>query len=372
MRRRSSARRDGFSFAHWQALPQRLPLQACIPNPVRLCRCQPVAPAQAGAQLTSAPNWAPACAGATVHCAVNVYLKHAIGLLYRVLGTIFYILLLTSHSHATEVISVLDDTGARVTLTRPANRIVSIAPHLTEQLFAIGAGGRIVATTEFADYPPAAQRLPRVARAHHVDLEQVAALQPDLIVLWGSGFPPAVQAALRRLNVPLFISEPRRLDDIADSMLRLGVLTAAPNAVSAAAAFRTRLTQLRTIYAQRKPLKVFYQVWPQPLMTLSGAHVVSEALTLCGGTNIFADLTPLAPHVSDEAVLLANPEVLMSAELGGTPNGTLDRWNRWPTLAAVQHHTRITLTAEHINRHGPRILDGVEEMCRALDAARGQ
>ena len=282
------------------------------------------------------------------------------------------LLLPAPHAHAAEIISVLDDTGARVTLNHPARRIVSIAPHLTEQLFAIGAGEHIVATTEYADYPAAAQRLPRVARAHHVDLEQITALRPDLIVIWGSGFPITVQAALKRLNVPLFVSEPRHLDDIADSMLRLGVLTAAPQAQAAASAFSQRLAQLRATYSQRKPLKVFYQVWPQPLMTLSGAHVVSEALTLCGGVNVFAPLAPLVPHISEEAVVLANPDVLMTAEAGGKASATLEHWQQWPRLNAVQQDALITLNADYINRHGPRILDGVEQMCQLLDKVRSR
>lgn len=278
--------------------------------------------------------------------------------------------LLTLCAQAGEAVSVLDDTGARVTLTRPAQRIVSIAPHLTEQLFAIGVGASIVATTEFADYPPAAQKLPRVARAHHVDLERIASLRPDLIVLWGSGFPSTVQSALKRLSVPLFVSEPRRLDDIADSMLRLGVLTAAPHAQRAAAEFRERLEQLRRGYAQRPQLKVFYQVWPQPLMTLSGRHVISEALALCGATNVFASLSALVPQVADEAVVQANPDVLMTAEPGARSSGLLERWRRWPTLAAVQGDALITLDADLINRHGPRIVEGIEQMCVLLDNTR--
>jgi iron complex transport system substrate-binding protein len=271
---------------------------------------------------------------------------------------------------AANAIEVIDDAGARVVLEAPATRIVSIAPHLTEQLFAIGAGHRIVATTDFADYPPAARAIPRVARAHHVDLEQVAALKPDLIVIWGSGFPPAVQAALKRLNVPLFVSEPKRLDDVATSMLRLGTLTAAPDAEREAAALRSRLALLRATYANRKPVNVFYQIWPQPLMTLSGKHVVSEAITLCGGVNVFADLAPLAPQVIDEAVLAANPDAILAAEADGNPSGALDRWRKWPQLSAVRRGALVTLTAERINRHGPRISEGVSELCKALDAAR--
>jgi len=286
---------------------------------------------------------------------------------------IFAIFLLwaTIHSAAAQTpIVVTDDSGHRITLTQPARRIVSMAPHLTEQLFAIGAGQWIVGTTEHADYPPQARQIPRIGRAHHVDLERIAALNPDLILIWGTGFLPSVHQTLKRLNVPVFVSEPKTLDSIAHTMELLGTLTAAPDAAIAAHAFRARLNQLRATYAQRTPLTVFYQIWPQPLMTLSGKHIVSEALHLCGGTNLFEALSTLAPQISEEAVLTADPDVLMSAEPNGIPNGALDRWRRWPQMRAVKHGALITLTAETINRHSPRILDGIEQMCAALEKVR--
>lgn len=271
---------------------------------------------------------------------------------------------------AQAAVEVIDDTGARVRLDKPATRVISIAPHLTEQLFAIGAGDKVIAATEFSDYPAAARTVPRIGKAHHIDLERVAALKPDLIAIWGSGYPPAMHAALARLGVPIFVSEPKALDDIAGSMQRLGVLTAAPDGERAAAALRSEIAALRATYARRKPVKVFYEIWPQPLMTLSGKHVVSEAIALCGGINVFADLAPLAPQVSEEAVLAANPDVIASAEADGKPSGALERWKRWPQIAAVKRGALVTLTAEHINRHGPRMALGVAEMCRALDALR--
>lgn len=267
-------------------------------------------------------------------------------------------------------ISVKDDTGELVTLPQPAKRIISLAPHLTEQLFAIGAGSAIVGTTEFADYPPQAQQLPRVARAHHVDLERISLARPDLIVLWGSGYPATVHAALKRLGVPLFVSEPRHLQDVADSMRRLGTLTAATQAHEAATDYEHQLQALRKQYAGRRPLKVFYQVWPRPLMTVSGEHIISEAMALCGGVNVFGQLRSLVPRVSEEAVLIAQPEVIMGAEPGGIDRGALKAWLRWPTLPAVQRQALITVNADHLNRHGPRLLDGVKAMCEAFDAVR--
>ncbi len=270
---------------------------------------------------------------------------------------------------AQAAITVVDDSGAAVTLARPAQHIVSLAPHLTEQLFAVGAGELIVGTTEFSDYPAAAQSIPRVARAHSVDLERLAALKPDLVVLWGSGFPPATAEAIRRLGVSLFISEPRSLDDIATSLERLATLSGR-DGKAAAAEYRGKIDALRISYSGRPPVRVFYQIWANPLMTLSGKHVISEAITLCGGRNIFADLSPLAPQISTEAVLAANPEIIITAEPDGRASGALDEWKRFTTLTAVERKQLVTLDANRINRHGPRLADEVAALCLAIDGAR--
>jgi iron complex transport system substrate-binding protein len=266
-------------------------------------------------------------------------------------------------------VSVVDDEGRTVELAQPARRIVSLAPHLTEQLFAIGAGDLIVATTDFADFPDAAKGLPRVARAHSVDLERVRAARPDLIVVWGSGFPPATIDAVRRLGIPTFVSEPARLADIATSMDRLGTLTGR-SADRTAAAFNSTLASLRDRYRGRREVRVFYQVWSDPLMTLGGRHLVSEAIGLCGGRNVFADLTPIAPRVSTEAVLAANPEVIMTAEPGAQPSGALASWQRFERIDAVRRNLLVTLDADRMNRHGPRIVDEIAVLCEAIDRAR--
>lgn len=266
-------------------------------------------------------------------------------------------------------VAVVDDEGHALELAQPARRIVSLAPHLTEQLFAIGAGDLIVGTTEFADYPAAARQLPRVARAHNVDLERVRATRPDLILVWGSGFPPATIDAVRRLGVPTFVSEPAHLADIATSLRRLGMLTGR-SGEQVAAAFDAKLAVLRDRYQGRREVRVFYQVWGEPLMTLGGRHVVSEAIGLCGGRNVFSGLAPMAPRVSTEAVLAADPEVIITAEPGARPSAALDMWQRFAGIAAVKNGRLVTLDADRINRHGPRILDEVEAMCKAIDRVR--
>jgi iron complex transport system substrate-binding protein len=266
-------------------------------------------------------------------------------------------------------VAVVDDQGRTVELAQPARRIVSLAPHLTEQLFAIGAGDLIVGTTDFADFPDAARGLPRVARAHSVDLERVSAARPDLVLVWGSGFPPATVDALRRLGVPTFVSEPARLADISTSLERLGALTGR-SSERAATAFNAKLAALRDRYRGRREVRVFYQVWNDPLMTLGGRHVVSEGIALCGGRNVFADLAPIAPRVSTEAVLAADPEVIVTAEPGARPSDALAMWQRFERITAVRRNLLVTLDADRINRSGPRIVDEIAVLCEAIDRAR--
>jgi iron complex transport system substrate-binding protein len=270
--------------------------------------------------------------------------------------------------HAT--ITVRDDSGQHIRLPQPAQRIIALAPHITEQLFAIGVGERIVGTTDFADHPPAAQKIERVGRAHSLDLERISALRPDLIVVWGSGFPAALIEALRRLRVPVYVNEPGTLDSIARSMEQLGRLTAAPQAGAAAAGFRTRLAALRTRHADRDEVRVFYQIWQQPLMTLGRPHVLTEAIALCGGRNVFGQLAPIAPQVSIEAVLAAAPQAIVTAEAEARPSGALDFWRRFESLPAVRGGHLVTLDGNKINRHAPRLLDEVESLCEAIERAR--
>jgi len=293
------------------------------------------------------PNWVPACAGTTIIAALALW-----------------------SLAATAQISVVDDAGRRIELAQPARRIVSLAPHITEQLFAVGAGERIIATTDFADYPPAARSIARVARAHSVDLERVAAARPDLIIVWGSGFPPATIEALQRMNVPVYVNEPGSLDSIASSLERLARVSGGSLGRATADGLRTHLADLRSRYADRPSVRVFYQIWSQPLMTLGALHVLTEAIRLCGGRSVFENLAPIAPQVSIETVLAADPEIIVTAEPGGKPSGALDAWKRWPQLRAVQRGQLVTLDADRINRHGPRIAAEIEVMCERINAAR--
>lgn len=268
-------------------------------------------------------------------------------------------------------ITVKDGGGATVTLEKPAQRVVTLAPHATELVYAAGAGERIVGASDYSDYPPAAKAIPRVGGSRQIDTERLLALRPDLIVVWQGGNAERQLEPLRRLGVPIYQSEPKSLDDIADELERLGRLTGAEaSARPAAAALRARLAALAERYRGRAPVTVFYQVWDQPLYTLNGRQIVSDAIRLCGGVNVFADLPALAPAVSVEAVLEKNPEVIVRGGQGGEAAPGLAMWQRTPALLAAQRGNLYTVNSDLMTRAGPRMVDGAEALCALLDQAR--
>jgi len=270
---------------------------------------------------------------------------------------------------AMAAVTVVDDAKRPVTLNSPARRIVSLAPHATEMLFAAGAGPYIVGVTEFSDYPPEAKRLPSVGSGVSLDLERILELKPDLVVGWNNGIAATQLARLEQLGIPVYKSEPYDFATIALSIERMAHLVGTETTGRTAAnAFRSRLERLRNTYQQRRSITVFYQIWRSPLMTLNGSHMVSSALRLCGGENIFAGLPQLAPTVSVEAVLKANPEAIIAST--GEQDDVFAAWRRFPGLKAVAGGNLISIDGELLNRSGPRILDGTEALCKQLDAVR--
>ena len=252
-----------------------------------------------------------------------------------------------------------------------APRIISMSPHITELLFAAGAGDFIVGVDDASDYPAAAAGITRVGEATALDIEGLLKLEPTLIMLWDSGTPARPKAELARLHLNLYVTEQRHLDDIAAALIEFGRLAGTDSVAAAAAhAYRIGLGQLRHDYAARRHLTVFYQVWDRPLYTLSGAHVVSEVLSLCGGDNVFADLRPLSPQVDTEAVLARDPEVILVAATGADGARQVLAWSRFPSLRAVQRHHVFAVDPSLVNRMAPRILQGARQVCGALDAAR--
>lgn len=284
--------------------------------------------------------------------------------------TLLVLVLAAVATRAGAAVSVHDDDGRTVSLPQPASRIVSLAPHATELLFAAGAGARIVGTIRYSDYPEAAQRIPRIGDERMLDIERIAALRPDLLVVWRNGTPERQLEQLRRLGIPIFYSQPRHLPDIPDSIERLGQLAGtAPAAQAAASAWRGRYAALAQRHARRPTVRLFYQVWDKPLYTLNGEHIVSDAIRLCGGENIFADLKPAAPAVDIEAVLQADPEAIVgSAETGA--GGGVGIWKAYPNLTAVRRGNLLAVDGILLNRPGPRMLDGAAQLCAGLEEVR--
>ncbi|HJV00692.1 MAG TPA: cobalamin-binding protein [Burkholderiaceae bacterium] len=284
----------------------------------------------------------------------------------KILPSLF---LLLAACHASAAITVRDDDGVPVTVQQPARRIMSLAPHATELLFAAGGGDRIIGTVSYSDYPPAAKAIPRVGDNREVDLERIIAMKPDLLVVWLHGSAPRQIDALRQLGIPMFHSEPHRLDAIPDSLLRLGQLMGTEAvAQPAAAALRQQLDALAARYAGRPPVRMFYQVWDKPLYTLNGAHIVSDSMRLCGGENVFGKLKTTAPTVSVEAVLQEDPEAIF-----GTAEknyGGVNLWRPYGTMKAVRNGNLFTLNGELLNRAGPRMVAGTAALCEKLELAR--
>ena len=256
-------------------------------------------------------------------------------------------------------VSVRDDYGNTVRLPSPARRVVSLAPHLTELVYAAGGGARMVGAVEYSDFPPAARELPRVGSDANISLEAVLALRPDLVVAWPNPGSVRLINRLAELGLAVFRSEPRELEDIATTLERIGVLAgSAAEAERAARAFRARKAGLEQRYAGKPKLRVFYQVWDRPLLTVNGDHVISKVIRLCGGENVFAALPLIAPEVDVEAVLRADPEVMLTSAAGAVR----PHWLPKSYFAVVP--------ADLLQRHTPRLLEGAEQVCRALDAAR--
>lgn len=258
-------------------------------------------------------------------------------------------------------------------LSRPARRIVSLSPHITENLFAIGAGSRIVGTVEFSNYPEEAKQIRRIGSYEKVDLEAVAALKPDLVLAWESGNIASHVDKLRAIGLNVVVTEARRIEDVPADLERLGALSGAGvGARAAAAKFRARLAALRAGHAGRPTVRVFYEVWNQPLMTVGGGQIISDAIRLCGGENVFADLKPMAAAVTVEAVLAADPEAIVASGMGEERPEWLDEWRRWPALTAVARDNLFFVPPDHLQRHTPRILDGIERLCQHLETARSR
>ena len=253
--------------------------------------------------------------------------------------------------------------------TTSAQRIVSLAPNLTELVYTVGAGKQLVAVSAWSDFPREVLNLPVVGDAFTVDQEQLALAKPDLILVWETGTPAHVIDELRSIGYRVVSIRTSELDDIADAILQIGELTGhQKKAGKAALAFRNELQSLRDNFASLAPIRVFYQVAARPLYTVNNEHYISELITVCGGNNIFKDLSDLAPTVDVEAVVDRDPEVMLASTDAG--DDAFIEWERWPGMAANKIGNQFLLPADEIGRATTRVIIAGNAMCLALKQAR--
>ncbi|MHB1053894.1 MAG: cobalamin-binding protein [Thiobacillus sp.] len=261
-------------------------------------------------------------------------------------------------------VRLVDDAGQTLELIQPPQRIISLTPHLTELLFAVGAGSQVVGVDSASDFPPDAKMLPRVGDYSRINFERVLALKPDLVIVWVGGNRAADIHGLRQMGVPVLHTQATRLEDVARLLRLIGQASGHEVLGNAAAQkFSAQLAALKVSTSRQPPIKVFYQVWDRPLMTVGGTHWISDALALCGARNVFADLRGLSPVVSREAVLQRAPALIV----GGSDAPDLRRlWLSFASLPAVKNNAFVSVDADLLHRPTPRLIEGVAGLCAAI------
>ena len=268
-------------------------------------------------------------------------------------------------------VRVVDDNGDEVRLAVPAQRIISLAPNITEVLFHIGAGDQIVGADEYSNYPEAAKQILRVNNHAAANYELILSLKPDLVIAWQSGNGDKIINPLRKLGIPVFVVETHQIERIPNLFRRFGQLSGNNDlAQQRIEEFTQRLQLLGDAQTGKSVVRTFYQIWDQPLITLNGKHMVSDVIELCGGINIFADAVPLVPYVNIESIVAADPQVIIAGGSQEEQPGWYSSWQQWTGISAVQHKQIYLIPADLMQRHSVRILDGAQMMCDYLDSAR--
>lgn len=253
----------------------------------------------------------------------------------------------------------------------PARRIVSLSPHLTELVFDAGAGDWLVGVVEHSDYPPEARRITRIGDAFRIDRERLASLRPDLILAWRGGTPEVTIEQLMNDGYRVELIKTDKPGDIAAALERIAELAdtrevAAPLAED----FRAGFANLERSYAGRSPVRVFVQISPRPLYTVGHGQVVDTVISMCGGVNVFGDIDQLAPVVTEEAVIAADPQVIIAPRVGD--EDALQQWRRYEGIPAVHDGHLFSMDEDLISRQSLRLLQGAREICDFLQIAREQ
>ncbi len=264
--------------------------------------------------------------------------------------------------------SFVDDAGRKIFVADPPTRIVSLAPSVTEMLFAIGAGERVVGVTSFCNYPPEAQAKPKVGGAFP-NLEVVLSLKPTLVLAPRDFIRPDMVAKLDQLKIPLFILETNNIEDVLRHIQTVGrMLGRSEQSDAVAGDLRRRVADVKTRTAGAARPRVFYVLNSDPLMTAGPGSFIHQLIELAGGTNVAADAPVAYPRLSLEEVIRQDPQVILFpvGDEEGIPNEEQQRWLRWPTLAAVKQNRFVRIPSVLLDRPGPRVVDGLEQLAREL------
>tara|TARA_B110000444_G_scaffold256200_1_gene292080 strand:+ start:292 stop:1179 length:888 start_codon:yes stop_codon:yes gene_type:complete len=268
-------------------------------------------------------------------------------------------------------IQLEDDFGYVLHLSGPAQRVISLAPNITELVFASGAGEKLVGTVSYSDFPEAAKKVRQIGTSKQLSYESLVGLNPDLVLAWRSGNGSAVTNRLRSLGINVHESEMVILEDVPRTLRNYGVLLgSARQAELKAQEFVSKLETLRERYSTRVPVSVYYQLWNEPLLTLNKEHIISDVIRLCGGQNVFAESVALVSRISVETVIRKDPQVIIASGMGQVRLEWLDNWRYWSSMAAVTEDQLYFVPPDLIQRHTLRIIRGAEMLCDYLDRAR--
>jgi iron complex transport system substrate-binding protein len=267
---------------------------------------------------------------------------------------------------------VVTDYAKRiVTLDKPATRLISLAPHITENIFSAGAGNLIVGASDYSDYPVAAKNIMRVGNIQGFSIETIVALKPDLVITWGSGYSASSIQKLIDLGLKVYIDEPKTLEDVAKSINDIAIMTGQQDlAKKHIDEYLQKLSSLKQRYAKREKISVLYQVWNKPLRTINGDHIISDVISLCGGQNSFADAAVIDPTISIESVLMRNPQTIIASGAATERPDWLDDWLKWTSLEAVKKQNLFFIPPDLLQRHTVRILQGAQILCDQLGSVR--
>jgi len=267
--------------------------------------------------------------------------------------------------------TITDDLDNQLKFDQPVKSLVALSPHLAELVFEAGADEKLLATVDYADFPQAAKTIPRVGSYNAWDYEKIVALKPDVILVWLSGSGHASVEKLRQLGLKVYVSEPVALTDISKTIRDIGKMAATGKiAENNAYHFEQAIKYLSSQYAKKQKVRYFYQVWSEPLISINGRQLISRVFELCGGENVFAHVPVLAPVISLEALLLANPDVMVGGA-GETDKGMwLVQWKKWSVLNAVKQNNLFFIDPDLLGRQTSRMLQGAKQVCLMLEQAR--